>query len=59
MIEYYIMGTCRAGKIYPREHGMTLCIQREIAAYQKKYPPVIHINVDMALDEYQPVGRQQ
>lgn len=51
MIEYYICGTCRDGKVYPREHGMTICIQMEIVAYKKKYPPVIHVNIDCALDD--------
>lgn len=52
MIEYYIFGSDRDGKWYPEEHGMTtMCIQLLLVNYKAKYPPVIHVNIDIALDD--------
>lgn len=49
MIEFIIFGIDGRGKVYPVERGMCLCIQLELAAYKKKYPPVIRIQIDCAL----------
>lgn len=52
MIEYYICGTTREGKVLPREHGMTsLCIQHVVDAYVRKHPGCVHVNIDIALDD--------
>lgn len=52
MIEYYIVGTDRNGKVYPREHGMgTQCAQYAINMYRIKYPTVCHVNIDIALQQ--------
>lgn len=52
MIEFIIFGTDCYGKMYPTQRGMAMCIQLEIVAYKKKYPPVVHIHLELAL----PVG---
>lgn len=49
MIEFYIWGTDRRGKEYPRIRGMGLCMTAEVLEYRKKYPPVVHVVLDMAL----------
>lgn len=60
MIEYYICGTDRTGKVYPREHGMgTQCVQYVINMYRIKYPDVCHVNVDIALDQTYVSGELQ
>lgn len=52
IVEYYICGTTREGKVLPREHGMTImCIQQALDAYLRKYPNCIHANLDMALPD--------
>lgn len=51
MIEFLITGTTSHGKITPVEHGMTTeCVQMVVNAYVKKYPDVVHIALDIALD---------
>lgn len=58
MVEYYICGTTRTGKVLPREHGMTvLCIQQTMDAYTSKYPDCIYVNIDIALHD--PVADQK
>lgn len=49
MIEFYIWGTDKRGKEYPRIRGMGLCMTAEVLEYRKKYPPVVHVVLDMAL----------
>jgi hypothetical protein len=50
MIEFYIFGTDKTGKRYPTKRGMGVCMTAEIIAYRKQYPPVVHVNLDMALE---------
>lgn len=57
MIEYIIYGTTRTGVKHPVEHGMTTwCVQHAIDAYKAKYPEVVHICLDVALDDTKLIG---
>lgn len=50
MIEFIIFGTDKTGKRYPTQRGMGVCMTAEVIAYRKKYPPVVHVHLDMALE---------
>jgi hypothetical protein len=50
MIEFFIYGTDSTGKRYPTKRGMGVCMTAEVIAYRKEYPPVVHVNLDMALE---------
>lgn len=50
MFEAYIKGTGDDGKQYPLEHmASTICIQHMVDEYCAKYPPVVHIHMNIAL----------
>lgn len=52
MNEYYIYGSTSEGELVPLEHGMTtMCIQHVVDEFVKKHPLVVHISIDIALDQ--------
>lgn len=52
MIEYFITGSSREGKTFPREHGMSLfCIQSIVDSYVKKHVGCIHVSINVALPD--------
>lgn len=54
LYEAYLVGTDRRGKVYPRMHLFSVaCVQVMLAEYLRKYPTVIHVNMDIAIPDQQ------
>lgn len=51
MFELYMRGTDCRGIEYPRRYMMGLCVNALIGEYLNIFPTVVHVQMDVAIDQ--------